>query len=135
MWHIKNFIQKFSGIFRNIQQYSAMFVQRGIKAYWDIQALLKHIEPYSDILRTLRNPWIHNHALFRTLAHLESEASSKACQTCKMMRNIQSPVIVRIVFSSFFNDIQGSSEMLMPIQPHSQAYKLGEGESFPLPFF
>ena len=42
-------------------------------------------------------------AIFKTLAHLEPQASSKACQTCKMVRHIQSPDIVRTTYSSFEN--------------------------------
>ena len=82
--------------------YSAIFshVQTYWRTYRRIQALLRHIEPYSNIFRTLCNPWIYNRAIFRTLAHLEPELSSQTCQTCKMTRHIQ-------VFSRIFRDIQG----------------------------
>ena len=38
--------------------------------------------------------------IFGTLAHLEPETSSKACPTCKIIRQIQSPGIVRTVYSN-----------------------------------
>ena len=107
MRHIENpgiseqFIQAFSGIlgtFSNIQPLSGILSD--IKAYSDV------IEPYSDIFRTLCNPCIYNRPIFRTLSHVEPEVSSKVCRTCKMIRLIQSPGIVRIVYSSIFKDIQ-----------------------------
>ena len=75
-----------------------------------IQALLWHIEPYSGIYRTPRNPCIYNRTIFKTLAYLEREASAKPCRTWKMIRHIQSPGILRTVYSSIFGifrDIQG----------------------------
>ena len=63
-----------------------------VEAYWgrlrQIQALLRHIELYSDILRTLCNLCICSHALFRILAHLEPRAPSKTCWTYKMIKHI-----------------------------------------------
>ena len=44
-------------------------------------------------------------ATFKTLAYLESKASSKACQTCKMMMHIQIARVVRKIYSSIFKDI------------------------------
>ena len=92
-----------------------------------MQALLRYIEPYLDILRTLCNPCMYKHAIFRTLAYLEPEASatcilnksSEACQTCKMIRHIQRPCIVRKVYSNIFEDLLGYSGILLGIQPHS----------------
>ena len=71
------------GILRRIQGHSAILRH--------IQALLRHIEPYSDIFRTLCNPSIYNRVIFRTLI---PEASSKACRTCKITWHIQSLGIV-----------------------------------------
>ena len=71
-----------------------------------MQALLRCMEPNSDILRTLRNPCIYNSAILRIVAYLEPESSSKACWTCKMIMHIQSHGIVRTVCSSIFKDIQ-----------------------------
>ena len=62
----------------------------------NIYTMLRHIKSPGilDIFRTLYNPCIYNHAIFRTLAHLESKASLKSSQTYKMIRHIQSPDIV-----------------------------------------
>ena len=53
----KQFIQTFSGIFRDIQQYSVMFSDiewhKGITRH--IQTLLRHIELYSIILSHIQN--------------------------------------------------------------------------------
>ena len=38
-----------------------------------IKALLRHMEPKSDIFGTLRNPYIYNRAIFKTLAYLEPD--------------------------------------------------------------
>ena len=74
--------------------------------------------PY--IFRTLYNSCIYSRAIFRTKAHLESAASSKICETYKMIRHIQSRGIVRRVYLSVFQYIEGYWAMLMHIQPHSQ---------------
>ena len=81
------------------------------------KAKLKHIEAYlgineaySEIFRTLYNPYIHNRTIFRALTDLEPKATSKACKICKMRRHIQSSSIVRTDYSSIsriFGDIQG----------------------------
>ena len=111
----------YSGIFRLIQRHSAIFSL--FQAYWValryIEVYLGIIEAYGAIVRNIRN----NLSIFRTLAYLEAEASSKACRTCKMMMHIQSPGIVRTIYSSVFKDIKASSEILIliHIQPHSQA--------------
>ena len=82
--------QVYSGTFSNVQAYSGT---------------LRHIEPYSDI-RTLYNPCIYNRIYaFRTVIYLERGASSKVCQTCKMIRHIHSPGIFRTVYSSIFKDL------------------------------
>ena len=75
---------------------------------WHIQALLRQIKRYSGIFRPLCNTSRYNHAIFKTLTHLEPEASSKACRTCKMMRHIHSLGKVRTVYSGIsriFRDI------------------------------
>ena len=41
-------------------------------------------------------------AIFKTSAHLEPQTSSKACQTYKMVRHIQSPDIIGTAYSSIF---------------------------------
>ena len=43
--------------------------------------------------------------LFSTLGYLEPEASSNTCGTCQMIRQIQSPGIVKTVYSSIFKHI------------------------------
>ena len=59
----------YSGIFRGIQQHSTTF--RNIKGHQGIvrhiQSLLRYIEPYPGIFKTLCNPCIQNRAIFRTL--------------------------------------------------------------------
>ena len=86
-----------------------------------IQALLKHTEPYSDIVR-IYSPCIKNSAIFRTLAHLDSEASLKTCQTCKMIRHIQGPGIISNLPKPFqgylgiFRDIDAYSATLTGAQ-------------------
>ena len=103
---------------------------RHVKGHYDIlrhiQALLRHIELYSNIFRMCCNPCIYNSTIFRTLTHLEPEASSKACLTCQMIKHVQS--LIRSVYSIFFEDIQGHSGILMHIQTHSQARnQMGKG--------
>ena len=109
----------YSGILRHILGHSAIFSY--VQAYWgrlshiEVYAgiLLRHIEPYLDIFRTLCNPCMYKRTIFRTLAYLEPEASStyilnessEACQTCKMTRHIQRPGIVRTVYSNIFEDL------------------------------
>ena len=94
---IEQFFQRYLGTFSNIQPCPGILR--------DTEALLLFIEPYSDIQRTLCNPSIYSHAIFRNLAYLKREVSPKACWTCKMIRHIQSPSIVRTVYLSIFNDI------------------------------
>ena len=79
----------------------------------------------------LRNCCIYNRVIFRILAFLEPEASSKICQTCKM---IQSPGMLKTVYSSIFKDIQTYSGILMHIQPHSQMRNQRGERRPPLPF-
>ena len=74
------------------------------------------------MLETLCNPCIKNPGLFRT------EASSKACRTCKMMKRIQSTSIVRTGYSSIFKDIQAYSRILRHSQSRSQPRNQGRGE-------
>ena len=100
------------GIFRHVQAYFTMK---------HIQALLRHIELYSDIFRTLCKHCIYNHTIFRILTYLnqnasEPEASSKVCQTCKMIMHIQNPDIVGTVYSSIFGDIDAYSVTLIGMQ-------------------
>ena len=51
----------------------------------NIQTLLGHTEPYSVIFITLYNPYIYHYAIFRTLAYLESQASSKTSGTSEIL--------------------------------------------------
>ena len=77
------------------------------------QGSLWRIQSYSDIFKTLRNPCIYNCAIFRTLAYLELKTYSKTCHTCKMIRHIQTPGIVRTVFQGYlliFRDIDAYSD-------------------------
>ena len=94
---------------------------------------MRHIEPHSDIPRTLCNSCIYYHAIFRTLRHLEPKTSLIACQTCKMIRHTQSPGILSKVYSSIFEYIEGYSGILMHIPPHSEACNQVGGCRPPLP--
>ena len=78
------------------------------------------MEPQSDI--------------FRTLAYLEPESSSKTYWTRKMIMHIQSSNIVRTVYSSIFKDIQAYSGILTHIQSRLQTRNQGEKESSPALF-
>ena len=100
----------YSGIFRHIQGHSAIFSH--VQSYWGtlrhIKAYSGIIEAYRDILGTLRNPCIYNRAIFRTLAYLEPEASSKVCWTYKMFMHIHTHGIEQFIqgFSRMFRHIQ-----------------------------
>ena len=94
-------IQPFSGILRDIKVYSCIF-----RHYWGI---LSHILTWSELCINLVSTTV---PYLKPLAHLEPEASSNTCWTCKMIRYIQSPGIQ------------------MHIQPHSQVcnyWRKGEG--------
>ena len=80
-----------------------------------IWTLLSCMEPQSERFGTLRNPWIYNRAIFRTLAYLEPDASTKACRTCKIIMHIYGPDIVRSLFKHF----QGYLGVLRHTHVHS----------------
>ena len=97
--------------------YSGIFMHssgsfRNIQAYW---RTLRHIETYSGIIKAYWAKFRHskfwvtiaytNHAILRTLAHLEPEAFSKAWQICKMIRHIQRSGKVRTVNATILKDI------------------------------
>ena len=87
-----------SSIFRHIQGHTCILRH--------IQELLRNIEPYNiQTYPNLSNPCIYSRAIFRTLPYLEPEATSKACQICRMIRHNESPDIVRTVYSYIFKDI------------------------------
>ena len=102
---IKKCIQGHSAIFSHVQAY-----WRTIRHTEAIQTLLRHNAPYSDIFRNLCKLCLYNRGIFRTLAYSEPKTSSKACRTFKMIRHIQSPGIVKTIYSSILRismDIQG----------------------------
>ena len=99
-----------------------------------IQALLRNTEQYSDIFRTLCYLCIYKLVIFRTLTHLEFQASSKAGRTRKMIMQILNPGIVRKVSSKHFKYIYGYSGIMIYIQPHPQAHNQGEGKDLPCLF-
>ena len=69
------------------------------------------------VFGTLCNSCIYNHAIFRTLAYLELEASSKDCRACKMIMFIQSSSIVRTdSLFKYFQGYKAYSGILMDIQ-------------------
>ena len=89
------------------------------------------LSPYSRYPTT-------NHAIFRTLTHLEVEASSKACWTCKIIRHIQIPAIVRTVYSRISKDILGFLGIVRDIDAYSATLtgaQLVRGGRPPLSFF
>ena len=126
-------------IFKHIQYHPAVFSR--VQAYW---RTLRHNEvysgitglnePYPDIFRTLDNSCLYNHTIFRTLAHLELEASSKACWTHKVIRHIQSPGIVRKVYSSILKDIRDIQGYWCKFSFTLGAQLMGKGEGFPCHF-
>ena len=88
---------------------------RDIKVYWGIfryyWGILSHIQTYSELCATLAyttmpyfEPWLIQNP----------DASSKTCQTCKIITHFQNPGIVRTVYSSIFKDIHRYSWILMP---------------------
>ena len=77
--------------------------------------IIEDTEPYSDIFKTIRKSCIYSHFIFRTLTHLESEASSRACRTCKITRHIQSPNIYRTLCKRF----QGYLRVFRDTDPYS----------------
>ena len=68
------------------------------------------------------------------MAYLEPNGSSEASRTCTMIIYIQSPGIVKAVYSSssIFKDILIYSGILMHIEPHSHAHNLREARRLPL---
>ena len=104
-WHIQNSV--YSGIFRHIQGYSALW--RHIHAYWRI------FKAYSGLFRHIHHPlqplYIHNIVIFRALTYLQPEAYSELCET--LTRHIQNPAIVR-TFRTVFPGI---------IQPYSDIFR------------
>ena len=77
-------------------------IQALLRYYWSI---LSHVLIYSELCITLAYTTV-------PYSHLEPKTSSKGYQICKMIRYIQSPGIVRTVYSSIFNEIQGYSRYL-----------------------
>ena len=127
MGHIKNpcIVRKvYSGIYRHTEGHSAILSH--VKAYFrilrHIQALLRDIEPLSNTFKTLCNTCTYSCTIFRTLTHLELEASSKACRICKITRHIQSSGKVKILCKYFqghlgiFRDIDAYSSTLTDVQ-------------------
>ena len=116
-------------------------------AYWESwhsqNSLLKHfqlhseiissIDPYSDMFGTLHNPCIYNCALFKTLAYLVPDSSSKVCWTCHMIMHIQNPCIEQFIqtFSRIFTHIQ--RYWCTSSQKHRCATR-GRGEASPVCF-
>ena len=116
----------YSGIFRHIQEHSAMF--NHVQVYWGI---LSHIQAYSGITETYWAIFKTLCNIFRTLTRLEPKASSKSCRTCKVIKHIQSPSIVK----NFFKHLEGYSEMLTHIKAHSQVHNQEGMKGLPSPFW
>ena len=92
--------QGYSGTFSTVEPCSGIL--RDIKSFWGIfrhyQGILSHFQAYSEFCVNLS---IYNCSIFWTYAHLESETSSKTCRTCKMIRHIQNPGIIKTLFKHF----------------------------------
>ena len=108
----------YSDISRNIQGHSAIFCH--VQAYCTIlrqsEAYSGIIETYEDLIGAWRNCCIYNHSIFRTLAYLKPEASSKACRTCKMIMHIHTP-LHRTVYSSIFKDFSVNAQNINVFHP------------------
>ena len=119
-WHIVRIV-----CFSHTQLYSAILRR--------IQALLRHIEPYLDIIRTLRNLCIYNYVIFRTLTHIEPEALQKPVKHVRS-RYSGSWLSPNSLFKHFqgylgiFRDIDAISATLTGVQ-------LGGGEASPVIFW
>ena len=115
------FIQTFSSVFGEIHQYSVMF--RGNQGRQDItrhiQALLSRTWPYSVIFIALCNPYMYNCTIFRPLAYLERQVSSKACGTPKISGISRALAQSVQFFQTFSRLFWKYSELLMHIQLHS----------------
>ena len=113
-------IAVYSDIFRNIQLCSDKL--KDIKVYWDIFRHYwgKYVEPCSGIsklcvtLAYSQPRGIHNPGIFRT------QDNSETCQTSKTNKHIQSPSLVRRVYSSIFKNIL---EIFRNINPSSATLK------------
>ena len=100
----------------SVQWHSAIFSQ--VLGYW---GTLRHIEACSGITEAYEPNQIYLEfciilayttvSCSETLAYLETEVSSKACRTCKMIMHIQSPRIARTVYSSIFKNIYAFSSI------------------------
>ena len=113
----------YSDIFRHIQWHSAIFshFQVYLETLRYINTYSGIIEAYWSIFRNIKtqcNLCIYNHAIFRTLEHLEPDTFSNFCQTIKMIRHFQSSDINQ---NSCFKHLQRYLGILMHIQPYSQA--------------
>ena len=79
LWHSQQFIQVFSGIFRNIQPCSGNW------------GMFSHIQTYSELCVTLA-----------FAAVLEPATSSKTCQRCKMIRHNKSLIVNSFILGLFW---------------------------------
>ena len=57
------------------------------------------------------------------MAHIMPVAYLKPCQTSKMMRHIEKPGKVRIVYSGIFRHIQGHSAIFSHVQAYRQTLR------------
>ena len=63
-----------------------------------IQALLRHVESYSDLFRILCNPYMYKRAIFRTLVDLEPRHLQK---TVKHVRGLEPCLSQNSLFRHF----------------------------------
>ena len=97
--HIQNPVKylRWWGTLRTFSQNSLF---RHFQSYLGNSAIFSHVQ--GNCLAQLS-------CIFKTLAYLETETSSKACQTCRMTKHIESPGIAEqfiLASSRIFNDIQ-----------------------------
>ena len=110
--HIQNSdilrILAFSAVFSGICLYKHCW---GI--FTHIETLLRHMQPYSGIFRTLCNPRIFTTFTFWALVFLEPEAYLKPCET--LTRHIQNPAVRH--YSAVFRHIQDLVQRLHTQKP------------------
>ena len=122
--------QTSSGIFKNIQW--CWVILRYINAYWGI---FRHYWGIWSSNKTYLALWvILVYTNVPTMSYLEAEASSKACQTCKMIMHIQSPDHSQNNLFKHFQRYLGIFRDMMHIQPLSKTHNYGEQKRPALPF-
>ena len=78
-------------------------------------------EPYLDIFKTLSKP-LHIQSCHIQNLNLEPKASSKTCQTCRMIRHSQNSLLKHFQgYSGIFKDIDAYSATLAQVGGSGEA--------------